>query len=245
MKKQKQQPALDEKTRKRVAELQWKKGIQEPEEHIAVFIVDVLYEEQWIKERYEKSSEGERKQFNQFFEYALNSLAGDDYDRFKQRIECLFNEATKQNVSEVEQVSIANALSRLTKEKHRFPARCEIVSETGYSHKTVNECLARYEGSLLQRGRQEELAVMRDKMLSLVYQHGITGDMKAARLFLEATAEKQHHTYNRNEQTNFIQINGYTITAEQLRHLPQEKQVQIKDILGLLNCPVKELPGNQ
>ncbi|RYY68058.1 MAG: hypothetical protein EOO13_13305 [Chitinophagaceae bacterium] len=241
MKKQKQQQlALDEKTRQRISELKWKKDIKAPEQKVAAFIVDVLYEEHWIRDRYDKSSEGDQKLFNQFFEYALNSLAGEDYDRFKERVESLFNEATKQNISEVEQVTIANAIGRLTKEKHCFPARCELVSETGYSHKTVNECLAGYEGNLLQKGRQEELTLMRDKMLSVVYQTGIGGDMKAARLFLEATAQKQHNTYNKNEQNNFIQINGYTITAEQLRHLPQEKQVQIKDILVLLNCPVNE-----
>lgn len=245
MKTKKQASTLDETTRKRITKLQWKKEVKEPEERVAAVIVDVLYEEDWIKNRYNKADKQERSLFRQFFEFALNSLAGDDYDRFRERVQPLFNEATRQNIEEVQHVSIANALNKLVKEKNRLPARCEIVADTGYSHKTVNRCLATYEGSFIHKGRKEELTLMREKMLSVCYQYGIRGDMKAAKLFLEATAEKPRQSCHKAEQNNFIQINGYTITPEQLLLLPQEKQRQIQDILGLLNSPLEELSSNQ
>jgi hypothetical protein len=240
MKKCKQESSLDGLTKKRISKLEWKKGIKKVDERMSAFIVQVLdNEEKWIKETYNKLGAEERKLFNQFIEATLHSLAGHDYDRFLEKMEPLINESSKQNIEEARYVGIANSLDRLTKEKNRFPARCEIVSETGYSHKAVNECLEKYRESFIYKGREEELLVMREKMISMCYQYGINGDMKAARLFLESTTDKRDQTYNKNEQNNFIQINGYTITTEQLRLLPKEKQIQIQEILTLLNGPIK------
>jgi hypothetical protein len=222
-------------TKKRIAELQWKKGIKQPEERIGAFIVDVLYGDTWTKEKYNSFSEEERKGCEHFFEATLNSLGGDDYDRFLRKVLPFLNEPTRQNIEEVHYVTIANAINKLTKENNRFPARCEIVAETGYSHKTVNDCLSHYKGSNIQKGREEELTIMREKMISMCYKLGVNGNIQAAKLFIEATAERNMQIFQRNEQNNFIQINGCVITADQLKRLPDDKQAQINDILLLLN----------
>lgn len=237
MKKDKQKPVLDELTKKRISKLQWKKEAKGMDERLSTFIVEILYDDKWTLERYIKLEKEKKQLFNQFFEIALNSLAGDDYDRFLEKVEQLITVASKQNIDEARYVKIANAIDRLTKQNNRFPARCEIVTETDYSHKAVNECLEKYKDSFIYKGREEELIVMREKMISMCYQYGIKGDMKAARLFMECTGERKEKTCNRNEQNNFIQVNGYTITTEQLKQLPEEKQIQINDILRSLNSP--------
>ncbi len=236
MKKDKQEPVIDELTKKRISKLQWKKEATSMDERLSAFIVEILYDDKWTFERYNKLED--KKLFNQFFQIALDSLAGEDYDKFLEKVELLITEESKRNIEEARYVKIANAVDKLTKQGNRFPARCEIVAETDYSHKAVNECLVKYKDSFIYNGRADELIIMREKMISIVYQYGIRGDMKAARLFMECTADRKEKTYNRNEQNNFIQINGYTITAEQLKQLPEEKQIQIQNILGLINREV-------
>jgi hypothetical protein len=85
------------------------------------------------------------------------------------------------------------------------------------------------------------LTVLREKMISMCHQYGIRRDMKAAKPFLEATDDKNKVSINKGQQTNFIQINGYTITADDLKMLLEEKQIQVQDILRLLNTVRKQI----
>jgi hypothetical protein len=240
MKKSKDSYVPDEETKKRISEIKWKKGTKNVDEKVSVFIVNILDNGKWSKEHYDKMNPELKKWFNQLVEAALYHLSGQDYDTFFEKVEAVIDETSRQNIEERKHVYIANCLNRLTEERNRFPARCEIVSETGYSHKTVNEYLEKYRESSICRRREEELIILREKMISVCYQQGIGGDMKAARLFLEATEHKKSRDYIKNEQNNFIQINGYCITGEQLKQLPEEKQVQMQDILRLLNGSSKD-----
>ena len=50
-----------------------------------------------------------------------------------------------------------------------------------------------------------------------------------------STDNLNDYGYNvQNQQNNFIQINGITVTAQQLQKLPAEKQRQVKEILELV-----------
>ena len=56
--------------------------------------------------------------------------------------------------------------------------------------------------------------------------------MRAAKIFMDCTSVDTQQV--KNQQNNFIQINGVTITAEQLKTLPKEKQIQVKEIIRLV-----------
>lgn len=70
--------------------------------------------------------------------------------------------------------------------------------------------------------------------MSRCYKFAIDGDMKAARLFFEATSDKRPQTSIQNQQNNFIQVNNLTITEEQINKLPEDKRKQMKHILFML-----------
>ncbi|GEO12137.1 hypothetical protein SAE01_46330 [Segetibacter aerophilus] len=78
---------------------------------------------------------------------------------------------------------------------------------------------------------------MRERLLSHCYKFATNGDMKAARLFLEVTSEKRPKTSIRNQQNNFIQVSGTTITEAQLKELTEDQQQQLQRILKGFNIP--------
>jgi len=47
-------------------------------------------------------------------------------------------------------------------------------------------------------------------LMSRCYKFAIDGNMKAARLFFEATSDKRPDTSVQNQQNNFVQINNLT-----------------------------------
>jgi hypothetical protein len=46
--------------------------------------------------------------------------------------------------------------------------------------------------------------------------------MRAAKVFLDATANQQPAMKIENQQNNFVQINNLTITEEQINKLPED-----------------------
>ena len=47
----------------------------------------------------------------------------------------------------------------------------------------------------------DDLLLMRESLLSWCYELGVSGDMKAARLFLKSSSEKRSHTLIQNQET--------------------------------------------
>lgn len=218
----------------RIKKLQKKRGAGAVNPKIEEFIVDVIYGEKWASNHLDKLPKEQRTASLKFLESALNLLAFDDRERFIERIESVLNEITKSNIWEVEQVSIENAIDALTREKNRCAARLEMAEKTGLSATTIDKHIGEYAQSPYHKKRQDELGLMRERLLSRCYLLGTGGDMKAARLFLEATAYPGTKASVHNQQNNFIQVNNLTITEEQINQLPEDKQQQMKDILAML-----------
>ena len=81
---------------------------------------------------------------------------------------------------------------------------------------------------------------MRERVLAAAFKYASShGDMRAAKVFLDATANQQPAMKIENQQNNFVQINGITITQDQLSQLPEEKQLELQHIIGSLPQTVK------
>jgi L-arabinose isomerase len=165
-------------------------------------------------------SKEERHIYLRFLYSALNILAFDDRDRLLHRIENLLTEETKNNIWDTEHVSIVNVFDTLTRDKNRLPARIELADKSSLSQKSIEKHIAEYFQSYHYKQRQQEFMLMRERLLSHCYKFAINGDMKAARLFFEATSDKRPETSIKNQQNNFVQINNLTITEEQINKLP-------------------------
>jgi hypothetical protein len=226
----------------RIKKLQKKADSGKVNLNIEEFVVDVIYGEKWKADHLDRFPEEERKMYFGFLEHALNLLAGEDRDRFIERIERVLNEPTRNNIWELEHVNIVNALDTLARENNRFAARLEIANKTGYSLKIIDKRLQESGTNPYHKKRQEELQLMRERLLSRCYKFATGGDMRAARLFFEVTASHRLMANVHNEHNNFIQVNNLTITEEQINALPQDKRQQMTEILGLLSRKTLAIP---
>jgi hypothetical protein len=76
---------------------------------------------------------------------------------------------------------------------------------------------------------------MGPKVLARVYAFAVNGDVKAARLFLQATGYLQatnNPSTGIETQNNYIQINNTIINQSKLKELPLDKLTQIEEILN-------------
>lgn len=228
--------AVDTVQQKRIKDLQWKKDAKVPSYKVQGFLVDVIYGKKWQADHLSGFPPEERSQYYTFLESALNSLAFDDRDRFINRIENVLTEPTKDNIWEAEHVTIENTIHRLTHENNRFPTRSEMSQHSGLSQSTVEKHIVEYFESSYYKKRKHDFIILRERLLSRCYKYAMNGDFKAARLFLEASANKKVDTVVNSHQSNFLQINNVIITQEQINKLPEDKRGQMREILDILTC---------
>lgn len=162
-------------------------------------------------------------------------LGSKDRDVFIERINQVWHSSNKNTLWDFNHASIIYAIDKLTRDTGRFPGRVTISEKTGLSRNTVNKHLKEYFGSQQHHEKQEEFIVLRESLLAKVYKYAIGGDMKAAKIFIQATGHMNPAQQIKNQQNNFIQINGIVITESDLQKLPADKQMQIQEIITLFN----------
>jgi hypothetical protein len=112
-----------------------------------------------------------------------------------------------------------------------MPSITKIAQETKLSRVTIKRHLKEYYTSDTYKDKEHQYKFLREALLAKVYDAAYYGDMKAARIFLEASAPAEPRHKIKNQQNNFIQINGTTITEEQIRLLPPDQQNTLLEIL--------------
>jgi hypothetical protein len=113
-----------------------------------------------------------------------------------------------------------------------MPTIKEISEETQLSRVTVTKHLKLYYDSEIYRAKEHMYKFLREKLLIKVYGYAHDGNMRAAKIFMDATYNlNEPGTKIQNQQNNFIQINGVKVTEEQIQKLPSDKQRQVGEIL--------------
>jgi hypothetical protein len=75
------------------------------------------------------------------------------------------------------------------------------------------------------------LKFLREKLLAKIYSFAYDGNMRAAIIFMDATSDTLLLAI-KNQQNNYIQVNGVVITEEQIKNLPMDKLAKIQEIVG-------------
>jgi hypothetical protein len=165
----------------------------------------------------------------------LRTLRFNDRDNLVENISDIISDETKYSIWNSNHIKILWAIHEQTNKYNRFPTRQELSDATGISRTTIGKHLKQYYGSQQYHERQEEFSLMREKVLAKAFNLSMLGDTKAMRVFLEATSQLKPLSQIRNQQNNIIQINGVTITEDQLSELPPDKQVLIQEMLTNIN----------
>jgi len=177
-----------------------------------------------------------KSEYNEFSHVCtkiVNELEGHDLDKFFQKIEAIADQDTKNELWESNHIRITGTISNLIGEKNRMPSKSEIATKSGLSRQTVHKHLKEYDSHPLYLGQIKQLQIMTAGILARLYDFAFQGDVKAAKLFLDAMGNPNHFSNSMfiQNQNNYIQINGIVLNQESIKLLSSEQLTQIENIV--------------
>ncbi|WP_080780243.1 LexA family transcriptional regulator [Chryseobacterium phocaeense] len=182
---------------------------------------------------------GERQLLSEMIQEQFNPLRGEERDKFYEKIEAIMVDASKNQMWEHNHVNIMWAISTLIKENNRMPTKAEIASKTDLSRQTVHKHLKEFKNSPYHAEYLEQFHIMQFKLMTTVFQYGMSGDMKAAKLYLECIGALKNSSPVNNtliqNQNNYIQINGKVLSQETVKNLKPEQLDAIEGILKTID----------
>jgi len=170
----------------------------------------------------------------------LDRLTGEARDEYLKKTDRLLNLPGNENIRhtiwESNHRKITAAISNIMNREGVMPSKSTLARETGLSRKCINAHLVEYLDHPLFREQAEQFRFMAPRVLAIVFQRAIDGDMKAAKLYLQAMGGNLGSLTNpgatiHNQQNNFIQINGMTLSQESIKQLSPAQLQQIETIL--------------
>ncbi|WP_418122476.1 hypothetical protein ACNFU2_17625 [Chryseobacterium sp. PTM-20240506] len=181
----------------------------------------------------------ERAEFSRILTHKLNTLIGEERENFYNQVEEIMDSRTKNEIWEHNQLNIMWAISSFIRENSRMPTKTEISTKTDLSRQTVHKHLKEYRNSVYYSEFQEQFSIMSSKVMTTVFQYAINGDMRAAKLYLEAIGALKNtlslNSSNNNtliqNQNNYIQINGMILSQESIKSLSPHQLSTIEEIL--------------
>jgi len=183
-------------------------------------------------------SEQEKKHFQLVVSEIFLELKGDERDKFYRKFEVIADEAARNQLWEFNHVKITNAISSFMKDFGRMPTRIEIANKTELSRQTIYKHFKDYFTHPQYLEHVEQFRFMTSKVMAKIYQFAINGDMRAAKLYLNAMGsfKGQSNSLIQN-QNNYIQINGIVLSQETVKHLNPEQLKSIEMILRTVVQP--------
>ena len=164
----------------------------------------------------------------------LNKLTGNERDRFLRRVELILDDDTKNQLWEGNHSQITYAISTLMQDLGRMPSKNEIAAKSELSRQTIYKHLNDYATHPQYLHQNEQFRFMSAKVLARVFQYAVNGDMAAAKLYLNVMGNLNGQFSNNTliqTQNNYIQINGITLSQDQVKNLNPDQLAAIETIL--------------
>lgn len=177
-------------------------------------------------------TEEERKRVATVLTCGYLTLGGEDRQKLTENVELVLSKESRNEIWERNHYCVLNQIHWQTIQSGQIPTIKDIAEQTGLSRVTVTKHLKEYYDSDTYKEKELAMKFLREKLLTKIYSFAYDGNMRAAKIFMDCTSVDTQQV--KNQQNNFIQINGVTITAEQLKTLPKEKQIQVKEIIRLV-----------
>lgn len=172
----------------------------------------------------------EKKTFNQKANQLFETAKGVERDVLLDRFDEVISESRKNQLWETNHAKITKAINDHLIDCGMPPRKSELASSTGLSERTIHKHVKEFDSHPMYASIIQDFKLLRGRVLSRLYKMAIDrGDVKAMRLFLEATEGLP--TSNIKNQTNNIQINGVIFDAQSFNTLETEQQLAILQIL--------------
>ena len=182
----------------------------------------------------EHLSKVETTRLSELLTEKFRQLNGVEKDKFIQQIEQIIDPNTKNELWESNHNQITWAISTIIQEYGRMPSKKEIAFKAELSRQTVHKHLKDYSNHPLFLQQNEQFRFLTSKVLARVFYYAVNGDMAAAKLYLNVMGNLNGQFSNSTliqTQNNYIQINGITLSQDQVKNLNPDQLTAIETIL--------------
>jgi hypothetical protein len=176
-------------------------------------------------------TDDQRKKIKAVLTAGFLTLIDEDREKFIENTEPILSTKSRNEIWERNHECILNVISWQTIQYRQIPTIKAIAEETKLSRVTVTKHLKEYYQTETFKEKENAFKFLREKLLTKVYSFAYDGNMRAAKIFMDATTDAPPLTI-KNQQNNYIQVNGIVITEEQIKNLPLEKLAKIHEIVG-------------
>lgn len=182
----------------------------------------------------------EKQEFYDIMAQKMNTLKGVERDNFINKVEEITPKSTKNQLWEYNHLKINQAITALVEKYGSMPSKSEIAQETGLSRQTIHKHLKEYTNHPMYLQELEHFKFMTSNVVAKVFQKAMNGNIGAAKLYFNVMGclnGQNSSALIRNQQNNFIQINGTVLSQEVIKQLDPE---QLNNIERILNTVLPE-----
>jgi hypothetical protein len=130
---------------------------------------------------------------------------------------------------------ITNAIIAYLCEYGTMPSQSYIAEATGLSRKTVHKHMDTFSASTARKSMTNSFGMMKDVVLAQILKAAIHGDLKAAKLYMEASktlSGQEDKPQKGAKQNNYLQINNTIINQQIIQQLKPEQLHRIEEIIA-------------
>jgi AraC-like DNA-binding protein len=161
---------------------------------------------------------------------------GVDRDRLLEQLEPVTSPETKNRMWESNHSLITFWIADHIDKHRAVPSVAQLADQAGLSRTTIHKHLKGYAGHSLYKEQADQFKFMAHRVMASVLERALAGDMRAARLYLQAVGALGEAQPPANgpigTQNNYIQINGQALTPELLARLTPEQLEAIGAVIG-------------
>ncbi len=158
----------------------------------------------------------------------VNELKDKERDAFLHKIDEIINSETRNSLWEYNHVQIINHISESVRNFSRMPTKAELSKSTGLSRQTIDKHFKEFRKHPLFIEHMEQYQFMTQKVMAIMLNLAMKGDVKAGRLFVEMIGGVFRPVPN---QKNYIQINNMVLTQEEFSKLNANQISKIEEVL--------------
>jgi DNA-binding protein Fis len=178
---------------------------------------------------FDNLTEKEKDQYFAFSTEQINSLEGEERDRFIDKLDLIMSNKTRNEIWELNHIKIIQEITSCIEQYGRMPTKLELASLVGLSRQTLHKHLKEYKDNPLYNQHIDQFQFMSQKLLAKMFQFAIKGDVKAGRLYFDMVGHLGPQKVK--NQTNYIQVNNLIIREDELKALTSDQLSKLESVL--------------
>jgi len=170
----------------------------------------------------------ERAEFLQLIHSKIPDFHGEELDRYIEQTSALLD---RNEIWEFNHSKIAIIIERYVKETGKMPTAADIATGTKLSRQTVHKHLKAFSSSPNLSDQTNGMGIMLPRVMGSILRQALNGDLKAAKIYVDAATKQTGTPATVINQNNYIQINNTIINQQLIEQLSPDQLKRIELII--------------